>query len=81
MRNDKWHRRLLRGEQLIIMASMAQMEWHETYGHYAFEVFATIPLIPLQQLPRAHSPQLGCHQPPVIQGVPGPSRCAGVQGN
>ena len=39
--------RLLRGGRHIIMARTAQMEWH------AFDEFDTLPLIPLQSLPRA----------------------------
>jgi hypothetical protein len=50
------HRRLLRGERLIIMAGTAQMEWHQTPGNHVFDVYDTIPLIPLQSLPRAFSP-------------------------
>jgi hypothetical protein len=47
--------RLLRGGRLIIMA-----------GNHVFDVFDTVPLIPLQPLPWAHSPQIRCHQPPVM---------------
>ena len=28
-----------------------QMEWHQTPGNHVFDVFDTIPLIPLQSLP------------------------------
>jgi hypothetical protein len=60
------HRRLLRGERLIIMSGTKQMERHQIPGNYVFDVFVTIPLIPLQSLLQAHSPQLRCHQPPVL---------------
>ncbi|XP_036825604.1 ribose-phosphate pyrophosphokinase 1 isoform X2 [Oncorhynchus mykiss] len=33
----------------------------------SLDLFDTIPPIPLQSLPRAHPPQLRCHQPPVLQ--------------
>jgi hypothetical protein len=39
------------------------MDWHQTPGNHGNHVFDTIPLVPLQSLPRAHSPQLRCHQP------------------
>ena len=35
------HRRLLRGERLIIMAVTEQMEWHGPPGNHAFDVFDT----------------------------------------
>ena len=54
------------GERLIIMAGTVQMEWHHTPGNHVFDVFDTIPMIPLQSLPQACSPQLRCHQPPVL---------------
>jgi hypothetical protein len=53
-------------ERLIIMAGTEQIEWHQTPGNHVFDVFDTIPLIQLQSLPLARSPQLRCHQPPVI---------------
>ena len=43
--------RLLRGEQLIIMAGTEQMEWQQTPENHVFDVFDTIPHIPLQPLP------------------------------
>ena len=58
--------RLLRGGRLIIMPGLEQMEWHQTHGNYVLYVFDTVPLIPLQPLPQARSPQLRCCQPPVI---------------
>ena len=45
------------------MAGTEQMEWHQTPGHV--DLSDTIPLILLQSLPPARSPQLKCHQPPV----------------
>jgi hypothetical protein len=36
---------LLKGGQLIIMAGMKYMEWHQTQGNHLFD---TIPFIPLQ---------------------------------
>jgi hypothetical protein len=45
------------------------MEWHQTPGNpgnHVFDVLETIPLILLQSLPQARSPQFRCHQPPVI---------------
>ena len=65
MRLKAWQRRLLRGERLIIMTGTEQMEWHQIHGNHVFDVFDIISLIPLQSLPRACSPQLRCHQPPV----------------
>jgi hypothetical protein len=35
------------------MARTEQMEWHQTPGNHVFDVFDTIPLIPLQSLPQA----------------------------
>jgi hypothetical protein len=61
---DQW--RLLGGGRLIIMAEIESMEWHQTHGNHVFHVFDTIPLILLQPL-RACSPQLRCHQPPVLR--------------
>ncbi|XP_055787934.1 DALR anticodon-binding domain-containing protein 3-like isoform X2 [Salvelinus fontinalis] len=60
------HRRLLRGGQLTKMAGTERMEWRQTpgnHGSYVFDVFYTIPLIPLQSLPQARSIQLRCHKP------------------
>jgi hypothetical protein len=34
--------RLLRGEQLIIMAGKEQMEWHQRPGNHMFDVFDTM---------------------------------------
>ncbi|CDQ75314.1 unnamed protein product [Oncorhynchus mykiss] len=45
-------------ERVVIMFGAAQMEWHQTPGNYVFDVFDTIPPIPLQSLPRTRSPQL-----------------------
>ena len=42
---------------------MEQMEWHQTH---VFNVFGTIPPIPLQPLPRARPSQLRCNQLPVV---------------
>ena len=39
------------------MAGTEQMEWHQTHGNHVFNVFDTIPPIPLQSLPRACPPQ------------------------
>nr|XP_046147162.1 synaptotagmin-like protein 3 isoform X3 [Oncorhynchus gorbuscha] len=64
--------RLLRGGWLIIMARTEQMEWHQTHRNH---VFNTIPLIPLQPLPRACPPQLNCHQPPVLYPPPATIYC------
>ena len=64
--------RLLRGGRLIIMARTKQMEWHQTHRNH---VFNTIPLIPLQPLPRACPPQLSCHQPPVLYPPPATIYC------
>ena len=58
--------RLVRGGRLIIMSGMEQMEWCQTHGNLLFELFDSIPLIPLHPLPWARPPQLRCHQPPVI---------------
>lgn len=58
----------LRGERLIIMSGTAHMEWHQTLGFQVVDVFDNIPLIPLQSLPQARTPQLSCHQPPVNCG-------------
>jgi hypothetical protein len=33
------------------------MEWHQIPGNHVFDVFDTIPLILLQSLTQAHSPQ------------------------
>ena len=55
--------RLLRGRQLIIMAGMERMEWHQTHRNHVFD---TIPLILRQPLLRARPPQLRCHQPLVL---------------
>ena len=44
---DGHHRRLLRGGRLIIMAGTSQMEWNQAHGNHVFDVFDTIPLIPL----------------------------------
>ena len=49
---------MLRGERLIIMPGTEQMEWNQTPGNHVFDVFDTVPLIPLQPLPQARSPQL-----------------------
>jgi hypothetical protein len=35
-------------------------------SNHVFDVIDTIPPTPLQPLPRAHPPQLRCHQPPVV---------------
>jgi hypothetical protein len=43
-------RRMLRREQLIIMAGMERMECYQTHGNQVFGVFDTIPLIPPQPL-------------------------------
>ena len=51
------------GQRLIIMARTEQMEWHQIPGNHVFDV---IDPIPLQALPRAWSPLLRCHQPPVV---------------
>ena len=59
-------RKLPSGERLIIMPGMEQMEWHQTPGNHVFDVFNTIPLIPLQSLPQVCSSQLRGHQPPVL---------------
>ena len=47
---DKLHflpRMLLKGGQLIIMAGMKYMEWHQTHGNHLFD---TIPFIAFQPL-------------------------------
>ena len=65
--------RLLRGGRLIITAGTERMECHQTpgnHGNHVIVVFNTVPLIPLQLLPRAHPPQLRCHQPPVVSRSP-----------
>ena len=66
--------RLLRGGRLIIMAGTAQMEWHQTPGNHRNRVFDTIPLIPLQLLPRAPSspikvPPASCDSCPRDDGL------------
>ena len=48
------------------MSGTEQMEWYQAHGNYVFVVFDTIPLSRLMSLPRAHPPQLWCHQPPVV---------------
>lgn len=50
--------RLLRGRQLIIMAGMERMEWHQTQERHVFYVFDNIPPIPLLPLPQALPLQL-----------------------
>ena len=52
------------------MARMEQMEWHQTRKGCVY-VFDTLPLIPLQPLPLAHSLQLRCHQPPLLRILAG----------
>ena len=64
-----WQWRLRSVERLMIIPGTEQMEWHQTPGNHVFDVFDTIPLIPLQSLPRARAPQLWCHQPPVLLRV------------
>jgi hypothetical protein len=61
-----YHRRLLRGGQLIITAGTKHMERYQTPGNQVFDVFDTIPLIPLQSFPQARPPKWRCHQPPVL---------------
>jgi hypothetical protein len=43
------------------LAGTDQVEWHQIPGDHVFDVFETIPPIPLQPLPRAHPPQLRRH--------------------
>jgi hypothetical protein len=38
-------------------------------GNHAFDVYDTVPPIPLQTLPRAHPPQLRCHQHPAEREI------------
>ena len=61
-RAHQW--RLLRGGRLLIMAGTERMEWHQTHGNHVFDV---LDAILLQPIPRARSPQLRCHQPPVAR--------------
>ena len=61
---NQW--RMLRGGRLIIMSGTEQMEWQQTQGNHVFNVVDTVPPILLQPLPRAHPPQLRCHQSPVL---------------
>ena len=44
--------------------------WNGANGmasNHVFNVYDTIPLIPLQPFPQARPPQLSCHQPPVLE--------------